>query len=287
MKSMCHEARRNSPSVADCRPTSSCIRTTSRIASSSTARSSSASRRPAAARSRARAALAGAAGCRRGRRGTGARCAASWRRGPRRVALRSRSWTPSHAATAPSTAAGTASSPAFPPSSAPNRIGASRRRVIAAMPAAAPTASATVGETSNQITANVAERDAEEHRREHRPAAEAATEAEGVRDRLRDQQDQHDPRRVLGHEAGDRGLAREQHVLRVGPQHVGELREQADRDPPPSSNTGMPRRGARVAIDASRSRRTPVTTSAAAMPTTMARAGRARRCPRRPAGRGR
>src|ERR671930_583481 len=39
MKSMCHEARRNSPSVADCRPTSSCVRTISRIASSSTARS--------------------------------------------------------------------------------------------------------------------------------------------------------------------------------------------------------------------------------------------------------
>ena len=35
MKSMCHDARRNSPSVADCRPTSSCMRTTSRIASSS------------------------------------------------------------------------------------------------------------------------------------------------------------------------------------------------------------------------------------------------------------
>ncbi len=26
MKSMCHDARRNSPSVADCRPTSSCMR---------------------------------------------------------------------------------------------------------------------------------------------------------------------------------------------------------------------------------------------------------------------
>ena len=32
MKSMCQEVRRNSPSVADCSPTSSCIRTTSRIA---------------------------------------------------------------------------------------------------------------------------------------------------------------------------------------------------------------------------------------------------------------
>ena len=32
MKSMCHDARRNSPSVADWRPTSSCIRTASRIA---------------------------------------------------------------------------------------------------------------------------------------------------------------------------------------------------------------------------------------------------------------
>ncbi len=40
MKSMCHEARRNSPSVADRRPTASCIRTASRIASSSSPRSS-------------------------------------------------------------------------------------------------------------------------------------------------------------------------------------------------------------------------------------------------------
>ena len=43
MKSMCHVARRNSPSVAERRPTSSCSLTASRIASSSTARSSSAS----------------------------------------------------------------------------------------------------------------------------------------------------------------------------------------------------------------------------------------------------
>ena len=35
MKSMCQEARRNSPSVTDCSPASSCMRTTSRIASSS------------------------------------------------------------------------------------------------------------------------------------------------------------------------------------------------------------------------------------------------------------
>ena len=53
MKSMCHEARRNSPSVADCSPTSSCLRTTSRIASSSMPRSSSASMRPALRSSRA------------------------------------------------------------------------------------------------------------------------------------------------------------------------------------------------------------------------------------------
>ena len=37
MKSMCHDARRNSPSVAERSPTSSCLRTTSRIASSSIA----------------------------------------------------------------------------------------------------------------------------------------------------------------------------------------------------------------------------------------------------------
>ena len=42
MKSMCQDARRNSPSVADWRPTSSCIRTTSRIDSSSICFSSSA-----------------------------------------------------------------------------------------------------------------------------------------------------------------------------------------------------------------------------------------------------
>ena len=42
MKSMCQEARRNSPSVADCRPTSSCILIASGISSSSTARSSAA-----------------------------------------------------------------------------------------------------------------------------------------------------------------------------------------------------------------------------------------------------
>ena len=47
MKSMCQEARRNSPSVADRRPTSSCIRTASAMASSSTARSSAAVIRPA------------------------------------------------------------------------------------------------------------------------------------------------------------------------------------------------------------------------------------------------
>ena len=53
MKSMCHDARRNSPSVADWRPISSCFATMRRIASSSIARSSSASIFPAAASSRA------------------------------------------------------------------------------------------------------------------------------------------------------------------------------------------------------------------------------------------
>src|SRR3954469_1055573 len=54
MKSMCQEARRSSPSVADWSPTSSCLATTSRIASSSIARSSAASTSPAACSSRAR-----------------------------------------------------------------------------------------------------------------------------------------------------------------------------------------------------------------------------------------
>ena len=53
MKSMCHDWRRNSPSVAVCRPTSSCIATTSRMASSSAAFSASSSIVPAAWSSRA------------------------------------------------------------------------------------------------------------------------------------------------------------------------------------------------------------------------------------------
>src|SRR6185312_3898056 len=48
MKSMCQEARRNSPSVAAGNPTDSCIRTTSRIAPSSTVRNPSSDIRPAA-----------------------------------------------------------------------------------------------------------------------------------------------------------------------------------------------------------------------------------------------
>src|SRR5580700_3373614 len=53
MKSMCQEARRNSPSVADCRPTSSCIWIAAGITSSSTARRSAAVIWPAAKSSRA------------------------------------------------------------------------------------------------------------------------------------------------------------------------------------------------------------------------------------------
>ena len=53
MKSMCQEARRNSPSVAVRSPTSACIRTTSAIASSSIPRSSASSISPAACRARA------------------------------------------------------------------------------------------------------------------------------------------------------------------------------------------------------------------------------------------
>ena len=53
MKSMCQEARRNSPSVADCRPTSSCIWIAAGITSSSTALRSAALIRPAAKSSRA------------------------------------------------------------------------------------------------------------------------------------------------------------------------------------------------------------------------------------------
>ena len=53
MKSMCQVARRNSPSVAERSPTSSCSFTASRIAASSTPRNSSASIFEAAKSSRA------------------------------------------------------------------------------------------------------------------------------------------------------------------------------------------------------------------------------------------
>src|SRR4051794_13959091 len=53
MKSMCHDARRNSPSVTLMSPASRCIATTSRIASFSAPRSSESSIRPAACSSRA------------------------------------------------------------------------------------------------------------------------------------------------------------------------------------------------------------------------------------------
>src|SRR3954470_7251576 len=53
MKSMCHEARRNSPSVAERSPASCWSRMTSRMASSSTERSSLASMSPFTNRSRA------------------------------------------------------------------------------------------------------------------------------------------------------------------------------------------------------------------------------------------
>ena len=53
MKSMCHDVRRNSPSVAACRPTRSCIATAARIASSSAARSAVTSISPAACAARA------------------------------------------------------------------------------------------------------------------------------------------------------------------------------------------------------------------------------------------
>ena len=75
---MCHEARRNSPSVAVRRPTSSCIRTTSAIASSSMPRSSVSSISPAACRARASSSRSAGAGSRRGRRGTAGRRNPSW-----------------------------------------------------------------------------------------------------------------------------------------------------------------------------------------------------------------
>ena len=69
MKSMCQDARRNSPSVAEREPTALCFATTSRIASSSMPRSAS-SIRPIAWSSRARRRRCGRSRLRRGRRET-------------------------------------------------------------------------------------------------------------------------------------------------------------------------------------------------------------------------
>ena len=52
-KSMCHQSRRNSPSVIDERPTDSCSDTAARIDASATARSADRSISPRAARARA------------------------------------------------------------------------------------------------------------------------------------------------------------------------------------------------------------------------------------------
>ena len=56
---MCHDVRRNSPSVAACSPTRSCMATTSRIAASSAARSAATSISPAACAARAASRRAG------------------------------------------------------------------------------------------------------------------------------------------------------------------------------------------------------------------------------------
>ncbi len=82
MKSMCHEARRNSPSVADCSPASSCLRTivADRLVLDP-AQLGRVDRAGGEVVARLRAAAAAAAGCRRGRRGTAASCAACLRLG--------------------------------------------------------------------------------------------------------------------------------------------------------------------------------------------------------------
>ena len=78
-KSMWKYVRRNSPSVIDCRPASSCIFTTSVIARSSTLRSSAGE---ISSRAnfvpRVEQVAAGAGSCRRGRRGREVSCAGSW-----------------------------------------------------------------------------------------------------------------------------------------------------------------------------------------------------------------
>ena len=74
------------------------------------------------------------------------------------------------------------------------------------------------------------DRDPEVDRREDRPAAEPAAEADRVGQALEHEQDDHDLRRAFGDELRHRGLAREEHVLRVGAEQIGGLGQDADRE---------------------------------------------------------
>ena len=95
------------------------------------------------------------------------------------------------------------------------------------MPAAVPTATASVGETSKPDHREHREPDAEEDGREDRAAAEPAAEADRVPERLGRDEDEQDLGRVLGHEGGQRVLAGEKDVLRVGPERLRDQGEQA------------------------------------------------------------
>ena len=101
---------------------------------------------------------------------------------------------------------------------------ACRRRV----PAAVPTAIASVGETSNQTTGSVASPMPRKTGGEDGPAAEAAREAHPVGDRLGEDQDKNDPGGALRDQVRDRGLAGEEHVLRVSTKAVREQRDEPD-----------------------------------------------------------
>ena len=101
------------------------------------------------------------------------------------------------------------------------------------MPAAVPTATASVGDTSNAITASVATPMPRKIAGNTGPPRKPQPRQIAYAIALAASRSTHDPGRVLRTSFGHRGLAGEEHVLRVGAERLGEQREQAHREAAP------------------------------------------------------
>ena len=103
--------------------------------------------------------------------------------------------------------------------------------MTAALPAAVPTATARVGETSNAMTANMATAMPMKIAGKTWPPRNPQPRADRVGEALGDEEDGDHAGRGLRHEGRDRGLAREEDVLGVRAEGVGDEGDQADREP--------------------------------------------------------